>query len=71
LKTYIQYSYGQSGWEELMRIEAQVRKRKQATDHRRAEMKELLITITIVGLALLAGVGGLALLAYFLVQQQS
>jgi hypothetical protein len=70
LKTYIQYSYGQSGWEELMRIEAQVRKRKQATDHRRAEMKELMITITIVGLALLAGVGGLALLAYFLVQQQ-
>jgi len=67
LKTYIQYSYGQSGWEELLRIEAQVRKRKQATDHRRAEMKELLITITIVGLALLAGVGGLALLAYFLV----
>ena len=67
LKTYIQYSYGQSGWEELMRIEAQVRKRKQATDHRRAEMKELLITITIVGLALLAGISGLALLAYFLV----
>jgi hypothetical protein len=29
-----------------------------------------MITITIVGLALLAGVGGLALLAYFLVQQQ-
>jgi hypothetical protein len=67
---YVQYSYGQSGWEELLRIESQVRKRKQATDHRRAEMKELLITITIVGLALLAGVGGLALLAYFLVQQQ-
>ena len=67
LKTYIQFSYGQSGWEELMRIEAQVRKRKQATDHRRAEMKELLITITIAGLALLAGIGGLALLAYFLV----
>jgi hypothetical protein len=53
-----------------MRIEAQVRKRKQATDHRKAEIKELMITITIVGLALLAGVGGLALLAYFLVQQQ-
>ena len=70
LKTYVQYTYGQSGWEELLRTEAQVRKRKQATDHRRAEMKELLITITIVGLALLAGVGGLALLAYFLVQQQ-
>jgi len=71
LKTFLQYSYGQSGWEDFMKIEAQVRKRKQATDHRRAEMKELLITITIVGLALLAGVSGLALLAYFLVQQQS
>jgi len=70
LKTYIQYSYGQSGWEELLRVEAQVRKRKQATDHRRAEMKELFITITLVGLALLAGIAGLAALAYFLVQQQ-
>jgi hypothetical protein len=71
LKTYIQYSYGQSGWDELMRIEAQVRKRKQATDHRRAEIKEMMITVTIVALVLMAGVGGLALLAYFLVQQQS
>jgi hypothetical protein len=71
LRTYVQYSYGQSGWEELLRIEAQVRKRKQATDHRKAEIKEMLITVTIVGLALLAGVGGLALLAYFLMQQQN
>ena len=66
LKTYIQFSYGQSGWEELMRIEAQVRKRKQATDHRKAEIKELLITITIVTLVLAAGIAGLALLAYLL-----
>jgi len=70
LKTYIQYSYGQSGWEELLRIEAQVRRRKQATDHRRAEVREMIITLTIVGLVLLAGLGGLALLAWFLVQQQ-
>ena len=70
LKTYIQYSYGQSGWEELLRIEAQVRKRKQATDHRRAEMQELLITIAIVSIATLAGLAGLAALAWFLVLQQ-
>jgi hypothetical protein len=67
LRTYVQYSYGQSGWEELLRIEAQVRKRKQATDHRKAEIKELLITITLVTLVLIAGISGLALLAYFLV----
>jgi hypothetical protein len=66
LKTYIQYSYGQSGWEELLRIEAQVRKRKQETDHRAAEIKEMLITITIVTLVLAAGIAGLALLAYLL-----
>ena len=66
LKTYIQFSYGQSGWEELLRIEAQVRKRKQATDHRRAEMKELAVTIVLVILVLMAGVSGLALLAYLL-----
>jgi hypothetical protein len=66
LKTYVQYTYGQSGWEELLRIEAQVRKRKQATDHRKAEIKELLITITIVTLVLAAGIAGLALLAYLL-----
>lgn len=67
LKTYVQYSYGQSGWEDLMKIEAQVRKRKQATDHRKAEIKEKLITITLVTLVLMAGLSGLALLAYFLV----
>lgn len=67
LKTYIQYSYGQSGWEELLRIEAQVRKRKQATDHRKAEIKDMAITVLIVVLCLAAGLSGLALLAYFLV----
>ena len=67
LKTFLQYSYGQSGWEDFMKIEAQVRKRKQATDHRKAEIKEKLITITLVILVLMAGLSGLALLAYFLV----
>jgi hypothetical protein len=66
IRTYVQYSYGQSAWEELLRIEAQVRKRKQATDHRNAEIKEMLITVVIVGLVLAAGIAGLALLAYLL-----
>ena len=67
LKTFIQFSHGQSAWEDYIRIEAQVRKRKQATDDRKAEIKELLITITLVTLVLMAGLSGLALLAYFLV----
>jgi hypothetical protein len=68
LKTYIQYSYGQSGWEDLLRIEAQVRRRKQATDHRRAEIKEMVITVVVVGLCLVVGIAGLALLAFILWQ---
>ena len=70
LRTYIQFSYGQTGWEDYIKTEAAVRKRKQATDHRKAEMKELFITIALVGLALLAGFAGLAALVYFLMQQQ-
>jgi len=66
LKTYIQYSYGQDGWEELLRIEAQVRRRKQATEHRRAEMKERAVTIILVILVLAGGIAGLALLAFIL-----
>jgi hypothetical protein len=72
LKTYIQYSYGQSGWEELLRIEAQVRKRKQATDHRKAEMKEMAVTVVLVVLVLAGGIAALGLLAFILwsVQQR-
>ena len=66
LKTFIQFSYGQSGWEELLRIEAQVRKRKQATDHRRAEMKEMAINVALVVLVLAGGIAALALLAFIL-----
>lgn len=70
LKTYIQYTYGQSGWEELLRIEAQIRKQRQATEYRKAEIKETLVTVTIVGLVLLTGIAGLALLVWVLMMQQ-
>ena len=72
LRTFVQYSYGQSAWEELLRIEAQVRKRKQATDHRKAELKELAVTVVIVVLVLVGGLAALGLLAFILwsVQQQ-
>ena len=66
LRTFIQFSYGQDGWEELLRIEAQVRKQKQATDHRKAEMKEMLINIALVILVLAGGIAALGLLAFIL-----
>ena len=70
LKTYIQFTYGQSGWEELLRIEAQIRKQRQATEYRKAEIKETIITVVLVGLVLLAGVAGLVLLVWILMAQQ-
>lgn len=66
LRTFIQFSYGQDGWEELLRIEAQVRKQKAATDHRKAEIKETIITTILVILVLAGGIAGLALLAFIL-----
>ena len=66
LKTYIQFSYGQTGWEELLRIEAQVRKQRQATAHRKAEVQETVITVVLVGLVLAGGIAALGLLAFIL-----
>jgi hypothetical protein len=44
LRTYIQFSYGQSGWEEFLKTEADIRKRRAAHEHRKAEIKEMIIS---------------------------
>jgi hypothetical protein len=66
LKTFVQYSYGQSGVGGVARLRPPCASASRATDHRKAEIKEMLITITIVTLVLAAGIAGLALLAYLL-----
>lgn len=70
LKQFVQFSYGQSGWEELLRIEGQVRKQRAATAHKQAEMKELAITIILAFLAVAGGVAGLSLLVFILWSMQ-
>ena len=71
LKTFIQYSYGQSAWEELLRIEGQVRKQRAINDYRKAEAKEMMITVAIVVLVMLAGIGGLIAFVMFLMAQEA
>lgn len=44
LRTYIQYSMGQSAWDELLRIEAKVRMQRSEHEHRRAEVKEMIVS---------------------------
>ena len=70
LKQFISFSMGPSAWDELMRIEAQVRKRKQEQEYRKEEIKEAIITWTIGGLALTSGVAILAGIMYFIGAQQ-
>lgn len=70
LKQFIQFSYGQSAWEELLRIEGQVRKQRQQTAYKQAEMKELGITIVLAFLAVAGGIAGLSLLAFILWSMQ-
>ena len=52
LRTYIQFSYGQSGWEEFLRTEAEIRKRRTAHEHRKAEIKEMLVSGLLIFLML-------------------
>lgn len=44
LKMLIQYSYGQSGWEEFLIIEGKIRKQQQETVYRKAELQEAILT---------------------------
>lgn len=70
LKQYISLSMGPSAWEELLRIEAEVRKRKKEQEYRKEEVKEAIITWTFGILISLAGIGGIAVLLYLVGKSQ-
>lgn len=54
LRKYIQYSYGQSAWDELLRIEARVRMQRAEHDHRRVEVKDAIVSWLIISLMVLS-----------------
>tara|TARA_R110002167_G_scaffold65322_3_gene184624 strand:+ start:329 stop:805 length:477 start_codon:yes stop_codon:yes gene_type:complete len=70
IKQYIQFGYGQSAWEELLRIEAQVRKERQKTLYRKAEIKQTIIEWTVGILVLVSGIGILGVVLYFIGKKQ-
>ena len=43
IKLYIQFAYGPAAWDELLAIEAQVRKDRQATMYRKAEIRQAIV----------------------------
>lgn len=70
LKQFISFSYGQKGWEEYLRIEAQVRKQKQKTEHRKFELQRKIIEWTVGTLAVILGLSILGAGIYFIGLQQ-
>ena len=64
LKDYISFTMGPSAWDELVAIEAKIRKQKKEQEYRKAELQEAIITWTISGMLLIIGVGILGLILY-------
>tara|TARA_R110000803_G_scaffold16491_1_gene45243 strand:- start:381 stop:857 length:477 start_codon:yes stop_codon:yes gene_type:complete len=66
IKQYIQFGFGQSAWDELLHIEAQVRKDRQKTMYRKAEIQQTIMEWTLGILVVLSGFGVLGVGIYYL-----
>ena len=64
LKDYISFTMGPSAWDELVAIEAKIRKQKKEQEYRKAELQEAIITWTISGLLLALGFATLGFILY-------
>ena len=64
LRTYIQYSMGQSAWDELLRIEAKVRKQRAEHEHRKAEIKETIVSALLILVMVTSVTGFLTIVAW-------
>jgi len=66
LKQYIQFSYGQSKWDELVKMEGSIRKQRQETIYKQRERRRKFIEIVAIILTVITGVGALILLVMWL-----
>ncbi|MFZ9959152.1 MAG: hypothetical protein ACO3GP_02075 [Candidatus Limnocylindrus sp.] len=64
LRTYIQFSMGQSAWDELLRIEAKVRKQRADHEHRKAEIKEAIVSAVLILVMVTSVTGFLTIVAW-------
>ena len=61
LKTFISFTMGPSAWEELLKIEADIRIQKREHEHRQEEIKQAIIEWTLGGFLFSLIIGGLFL----------
>tara|TARA_R100000231_G_scaffold54109_1_gene45485 strand:- start:41 stop:544 length:504 start_codon:yes stop_codon:yes gene_type:complete len=66
LRTYIQYSYGQSKWNELIRMEGEIRNRRKKEVYDKQQFREKVITYVALAVVLVVGVGALVLFSFTL-----
>ena len=66
LRTFIQFSHGQSKWEELLRMEKDIRVRRQKEVYDKQKFREKVISIVVLVIVLSVGIGFLGLLIYSL-----
>ena len=52
LRTFIQYSHGQSAWDELLRMEADIRKRRQKEVYDKQQFREKVITYVAIAVVM-------------------
>ena len=70
IKNFISFQYGPSAWDEVLQIEAKMRKQRKEEVYRRAERKRAILEWTVGIVVSLAGFALLGLLGYFLGKQQ-
>ena len=70
IKSHISLYYGPSAWEEVLRIEAEMRRQRKGEAYRKQELKDAIINWTVGILAFLSGVLLLGVLLYYTGKQQ-
>ena len=70
IKSYISWTYGPSAWDEVLAIEAKMRKQRKDEIYRKEQLKRQIIEVTLALLLAAAGFAALALLIYFVGKQQ-
>ena len=66
LRTFIQFSHGQSAWDELIRMEGDIRKRRQKEVYDKQQFREKVISIVVIIIVCSVGIGFLGLFVYSL-----
>jgi hypothetical protein len=66
LQQFIKFTHGTAAWDELLRMEGQIRKRRQKEIYDRQKFKEKVIGIVALTIVLSVGIGLLGLFIYSL-----